>query len=99
MSSSPTFIVRQTEKEGEKEELLAIGQGRNHTSSPRSRPNSRLERFMIDMARSIDQKIESFARALTEQTRSQLELVRSPAEVANNNGTPVVRREISTWHP
>src|SRR6218665_1259285 len=98
MSSSPTFIVSQT-KEVE-EELLAIDQGRSHTSSPRSRPTSRLEIVMMDLARSqtdmarcqeerarsIDQKIESLARALTEQTRSQLELVRSPAEVANIMG-------------
>src|SRR6218665_1839190 len=98
MSSSPTFIVSQT-KEVE-EELLAIDQGRSHTSSPRSRPTSRIEILMMDLARSqtdmargqeertrsIDQKIESLARAMTEQTRSQLELVRSPAEVANIMG-------------
>jgi len=76
MSSSPTFTVRQT-KEGEEEELLAIDQGMSHTCSPRSRPNSRLEILMMDMvrsqtemARSTEQKLESLARAQSEQTRS-----------------------------
>src|SRR6218665_3853302 len=92
MSSSPTFTVRQ-KNDGEEEEWVAIDQGRSHTSSPRSRPKSRLEILLMDMARSqeerarsIDQKIKSLARALTEQTKSPLELVRPPAELANIMG-------------
>src|SRR6218665_1964547 len=92
MSTSPTFTVRQ-KNDGEEEEWVAIDQGRSHTSSPRSRPKSRLEILLMDVARSqeerarsIDQKIESLARALTEQTRSLLELVRPPAELANIMG-------------
>src|SRR6218665_3875251 len=68
MSSSPNFTVGQ-KNDGEEEELLAIDQGRSHTSSPRSRPKSRLERLMIDMARSIDQKLESLARSQAEVTK------------------------------
>jgi len=48
MSSSPPFIVGQA-KEGEEEELLAIEQGRSHTSWPRSRPNFRLEILIMDL--------------------------------------------------
>src|SRR6218665_3891493 len=76
MSSSPTFIVSHTKEVGE-EQLLAIDQGRSHTSSPRSRPNSRLEILIMDlvrsqtemarsqeeMARSQEQKLEGFARS------------------------------------
>src|SRR6218665_1130665 len=94
MSSSPKFIVSQT-KEVEEEELLVIDQGRSHTSSPRSRPNSRLEILIMDMARSqkerarsqeerarsTEQKFESLARAQSEQNRSQLEsLARAQSE-------------------
>src|SRR6218665_2616508 len=93
MSSSPTVIVRHT-KEIEKEELLAIDQGRNHTSSPRSRPNSRLEMLMIDMARSTEQELERFARSqsaqLTELAKGQADLVSAQrghaAELANMMG-------------
>src|SRR6218665_1433577 len=93
MSFSPPLTVGQT-KEGEEEELLAIDQGRSHTSSPRSRPNSRLEIRMMDlvlsqtdlvrcqteMARSQEefrQKLESLARAPSEQTSSQWEVAKS----------------------
>ena len=69
MSSSPTFIVSQP-KEVEEEESLGIDQGRSHTSSPRSRPKSRLEilimemaRSQKEMARSTEQKLESLARS------------------------------------
>src|SRR6218665_797551 len=51
MSSSPTFIINPTRGE-EEEEMLAIDQGRGHTSTPRSRPKSRLEILMMDMIRS-----------------------------------------------
>src|SRR6218665_439030 len=68
MSSSPTFIVSQT-KEVEEEELLAIDHGRSHTSSPRSRPKSRLEILMMDLVRSQ-----------TEMARSQEDMVRSQEE-------------------
>src|SRR6218665_383031 len=87
MSSSPIFIVSQR-KEVEEEELLAIDQGRSHTSSPRSRPKSRLEMLLMDMARSqkerarsIDQKIESWAKS-TEQKLE--ELTRSYASATAN---------------
>jgi|SRR6218665_1179843 len=73
MSSSPTFIVSQT-KGVEEEKLLAIDQGRSHTSSPRSRPNSRLEILIMDMARSQEertrsqeQKLDRFARSTEEK--------------------------------
>jgi len=83
MSCSPSFIVSHT-KEVEEEELLAIDQGRSRTSSPRSRPNSRLEILMMDLvrsqtemarsqeerARSTEQKLESLARAQSEQSKS-----------------------------
>src|SRR6218665_1453125 len=111
MSSSPTFIVSQT-KEVEEEELFAIDQDRSHSSSPRSRPNSRLELLIMDMARSQEQKLESLVRAQSEQTRSQLEsLAKSTegkldelardhaAEMGQYCGTHLVRREISTWYP
>ena len=78
MSSSPPFTVGQTKEE--EEELLAIEQGRSHTSSPRSRPNSRLEMLMIEIARSTEQKLESLARAQSEQTRSQLEVTKYTEE-------------------
>src|SRR6218665_529277 len=64
MSSSPTFIVSHTKEVGE-EELLAIDQGRSHTSSPRSRPKSRLEILIMNMVRSQ----EEFKREVVELTR------------------------------
>src|SRR6218665_507592 len=64
MSSSPTFIVSHTKEVGE-EELLAIDQGRSHTSSPRSRPKSRLEILIMDMVRSQ----KEFKREVVELTR------------------------------
>src|SRR6218665_677277 len=81
MSSSPIFTVRQ-KNDGEEEELLAMDQGRSHNSSPRSRPNSRLEILMMDLvrsktemarsqeerARSIDQKLEELARGYASDT-------------------------------
>src|SRR6218665_858778 len=76
MSSSPTFILNPTSGV-EEEEMLAIDQGRSHTPPPGSRPNSRLEILIMDMARSqeerarsIDQKLESLARSQAEQSRS-----------------------------
>src|SRR6218665_3421188 len=66
MSSSPTFIVSQT-KEVEEEELLVIDQARSHTSSPRSRPNSRLEILIMNTARSQEER----ARSQEERARSQ----------------------------
>src|SRR6218665_644266 len=85
MSSSPTVIVSHT-KEVEEEELLAIDQGRSHTSSPRSRPNSRLEILMMElvrsqteMARSQEQKLDELARS-TEQKLD--ELARGQADLA-----------------
>src|SRR6218665_1017183 len=92
MSSSPTFIVSHTKEVGE-EQLLAIDQGRSHTSSPRSRPNSRLEILIMDlvrsqtemarsqeeMARSQEQKLEGFARS----TEGKLDgLARGQADLA-----------------
>src|SRR6218665_3010213 len=66
MSSSPTFIVSHT-KEVEEEQLLARDQGRSHTSSPRSRPKSRLEILRMKMARSQEeykQKLDGLARSI-----------------------------------
>src|SRR6218665_969781 len=92
MSSSPNFIVRQ-KNDGAEEELLVIDHGRSHTSSPRSRPNSRLEILIMDlvrsqtemarsqeeMARSQEQKLEGFARS----TEGKLgELARGQADLA-----------------
>src|SRR6218665_1842927 len=83
MSSSPTFILDPTSGV-EEEEMLAIAQGRSHTSPPRSRPNSRLEILIMDTARSTEQKLENLARSQAEQSRStegRLEnLARSQAE-------------------
>src|SRR6218665_1538230 len=96
MSSSPTFIVSQT-KEVEEEELLVIDQGSSHTSSPRSRPNYRLEILIMEMARSQEeiarsqvQKLEGFARStegkldgLARSTEEKLdELARGQADLA-----------------
>src|SRR6218665_8010 len=69
MSSSPTFIMNPTSGV-EEEEMLAIDQGRSHTPPPRSRPNSRLEILIMDMARSTEQKLENLARSQAEQSRS-----------------------------
>ena len=90
MYSSPPFTLRQV-KEGEEEELLAIEDGRSHTSSPRSRPKSRLKILMMDMvqsqtdmarsqeerSRSTEQKLEILARAQSDQIRSQAEVAKS----------------------
>src|SRR6218665_492600 len=82
MSSSPALIVSHT-KEVEEEELLAIEQGRSHTSSPRSRPNSRLEILLMDLARSqteIARSQEDMVR-FQEESKQRLEsLARSQAE-------------------
>src|SRR6218665_715387 len=75
MSSSPTFIVSQT-KEVEEEERLAIGPVRSHTSSPRSRPSSRLEILMMDLVRSQAE----MARSQGDMARSQEDLVQSQEE-------------------
>src|SRR6218665_27757 len=72
MSSSPTFILDPTSGV-EEEEMLAIAQGRSHTSPPRSRPNSRLEILIMDMARSTEQRLENLARSQAEQSQSTLE--------------------------
>src|SRR6218665_686732 len=81
MSSSPTFILNPTSGE-EEEEMLAIDQGRSHTPPPGSRPNSRLEILMMDMirsqgdmARSQEERLESFARAQSEQAKSTKEQI------------------------
>src|SRR6218665_542410 len=69
MSSSPTLIMNPTRGE-EEEEMLAIGRGRSHTPPPGSRPNSRLEILIMDMARSTERKLENLARSQAEQSRS-----------------------------
>src|SRR6218665_431208 len=74
MSSSPTFILDPTSGV-EEEEMLAIAQGRSHTSPPRSRPNSRLEILIMDMARSTEQRLENLARSQAEQSQSTLEQI------------------------
>src|SRR6218665_1620860 len=83
MSSSPTFILEPTSGV-EEEEMLAIAQGRGHTSPPRSRPNSRLEILIMDMARSTEGKLENLFRSQADPSRStegKLEsLARSQAE-------------------
>src|SRR6218665_1296908 len=87
MSSSPTFILNPTSGV-EEQEMLAIDQGRSHTPPPESRPNSRLEILIMDMARSTEQRFENLARAQSEQsmsTKEQIEerfesLARSQAE-------------------
>ena len=61
MSSRPTLIMNPTGGE-EVEEMLAIDQGRSHTSSPRSRSNSRLEALIMEMTRSIDQQVVEIRR-------------------------------------
>src|SRR6218665_1035536 len=88
MSTSPTLIVSQT-KEVEEEELLVIDQGRSHTSSPRSRLNSRLEIPIMDMARSqeerarsTEQKLESLAEQSKSTEGKLTELARGQADLA-----------------
>src|SRR6218665_74486 len=83
MSSSPTFIVSHTKKVGE-EQLLARDQGRSHTSSPRSRPTSRLEILIMEMARSqkeSKQKLDGLARSID---RKLEELTRGYASATAN---------------
>src|SRR6218665_947517 len=60
MSSSPTFIINPTRGE-EEEEMLAIDPGRSHTPPPRSRPSSRIEILLMDLARSQADMIRSQA--------------------------------------
>src|SRR6218665_3006619 len=74
MSSSPTLIMIPTSGE-EEEEMLAIDRGRSHTPPPRSRPNSRLEILIMDMARSTEQRLENLARAQSEQSKSTKEQI------------------------
>src|SRR6218665_2438312 len=74
MSSSPTFILNPTSGV-EEEEMLTIEQGRSHTPPPRSRPNSRLEILIMDMARSTEQKLENLARSQAEQSKSTKEQI------------------------
>src|SRR6218665_1457815 len=72
MSSSPTFTVRQkNDGEVEEEELLAIDQGRSHTSSPGSRPNSRLEILIMDMARSQSEQLTELAKGQADLASAQ----------------------------
>src|SRR6218665_3566937 len=79
MSSSPTFILDPTSRV-EEEEMLAIAQGRSHTSPPRSRPNSRLEILIMDMARSTEQRLENLARSQAEQSKSTKEQIEERLE-------------------
>src|SRR6218665_3254055 len=79
MSSSPTFILDPTSGV-EEEEMLAIAQGRSHISPPRSRPNSRLEILIMDMARSTEQKLENLARSQAEQSKSTKEQIEEKLE-------------------
>lgn len=64
-----TFTLEQ-EEEGEEEELLAIDQGRSHTSSPRSRPSSRHDGLLTDMARSQEETARSTKEQLHDLARS-----------------------------
>src|SRR6218665_4005874 len=70
MSSSPTFTVRQ-KNEVEEEDSLAIDQGRSHTSSPRSRPNSRLEILIMDMAQSQSEQLTELAKGQADLASAQ----------------------------
>src|SRR6218665_1690006 len=104
MSSSPTLIMKPTRGE-EEEEMLAIDRGRSYTPPPGSRPSSRLEILLMDLvrsqaetARSTEQKLESFARAQSEQLAhmtgrlSSLEVSRhgtpSPSPNPGRRGSP-----------
>src|SRR6218665_677830 len=82
MSSSPTFILSPTIGE-EEEEMLVIDQGRSHTPPPRSRPNSRLETLIMDMARSTEQKLDELAKGQADLAYAQTGHV---AELANIMG-------------
>src|SRR6218665_1211314 len=66
MPSSLTFLAGQT-KEVEEEQWLARDRGRRPTSSPRSRPKSRLEILMMDIARSQEQKLDGFASSIEQK--------------------------------
>src|SRR6218665_2929338 len=79
MSSSPAVILDPTRGE-EEEEMLAIAQGRSHTSPPRSRPNSRLEILIMDMARSTEHRLENLARSQAEQSKSTKEQIEGKLE-------------------
>src|SRR6218665_3703299 len=79
MSSSPTFILNPTSGV-EEEEMLAIDQGRSHTSPPRSRPSSHLEILMMDLVRSQAE----MARSQGDMARSQEDLVRSTEQRLEN---------------
>src|SRR6218665_2460772 len=96
MSSSPTFIMNPTRGEEEEEEMLAIDPGRSHTSPPGSRPNSRLEILIMDMARSTEQRLENLARSQAEQSRpteGKLEsLARSQAEQSQSTKEQIEER-------
>src|SRR6218665_2068576 len=102
MSSSPTFIVSQT-KGVEEEKWLAIDQGRSHTSSPRSRPNSRLEILIMDMARSQEerarsqeQKLDGFARSTEEKLDGFVgNLCSNPGSLHRATGEIVTESEVS----
>src|SRR6218665_740292 len=92
MCSSPTFILDPTSGV-EEEEMLAIAQGRSHTSPPRSRPNSRLEILMMDLARSQADMIRSQAEWSNMMGRlSSLEVSRhgtpSPSPNPGRRGSP-----------
>src|SRR6218665_3587543 len=99
MSSSPTFILNPTSGV-EEEEMLTIEQGRSHTPPPRSRPNSRLEILIMDMARSTEQRFEKLARAQSEQSKSTKEqieerfesLARSQAEQSQSTKDQIDER-------
>src|SRR6218665_2887178 len=74
MSSSPTLIINPTSGV-EEEDMLAIDPGRSHTSPPRSRPNSRLEIVIMDMARSTEQKLQNLTTSQAEQSQSTKEQI------------------------
>src|SRR6218665_1823364 len=60
--------------------MLAIDPGRSHTPPPGSRPNSRLEILIMDMARSQEERARSIDQKLDELARSHT------AELANMMG-------------
>src|SRR6218665_474051 len=73
--------------------MLAIDQGRSHTSPPRSRPNSRLEILLMDMIRSQGDMIRSQAELSNMMGRlSSLEVSRhgspSPSPNPGRRGSP-----------
>src|SRR6218665_3593040 len=81
MSSSPTFTVRQ--KNEVEEDSLAIDQGRSHSSSPRSRPNSRREILIMDMAQSQSEQLTELAKGQADLASAQ---TGHAAEMANVMG-------------